>query len=145
MRAWDSFADGVKGICCDRRTAEFNPHEGRNSTDVFMGTHTYTNTHRRVTKCADEEPQWKSRLKEIFSMSWIIHEAGQGARFTAALSQRDSWVQIQGTTADEQTQNTLEHATHSYCQRSDIMHLFIIYMNAFVKQSTLSLKLWQEK
>ncbi len=84
MRAWDSFADGVKGIRCDWRTAEFNPHEGRNGSDAFMGTHTHTNTHTDGSGNVWEETQWKSRLKEIFSMWWIIHEARHGARFTAA-------------------------------------------------------------
>lgn len=79
-------------------------------------------------------------------MSWIINEAGQGARFTAALSQRDSWFRYR----EQQPMNkhkTRLNTQHNYCQRTDIMHSFIINMNAFVivNQSTLLLKLLQEK
>lgn len=147
MRAWDSFADGDEEICCEQRSTHLNSIHTRAVTvqrhvdeeNTHLHKHTETDTQRRVTNVLmtqREGPQWKSRFKEFFSRSWIIHEAMQDARFTSALSQRDSWVQLQRTTADEPTHNTLEHANTAKTLDQLTWHIYLLFTWLHLSKST---------
>lgn len=106
----------TRAVTVQRHVHEENTH---------LHKHTETDTQRRVTNVLmtqREGPQWKSRFKELFSISWIIHEVMQDARFTSALG---------SATRNNSRRTNTQHAwTCKYSQKTSINwhDTFIYYL-----------------